>query len=111
MNSNPAENRLDLRITPEIKQLAMRASALCGSRSLSEFVVQAIREKAARAMEETELLRLQNDAFDAFWAACEDAPTPNEALQAAMRRREQRIEIGEFAIGEHAATAAADRSA
>ncbi len=94
MKTNPA--RLDLRLDAEIKQLATRASALCGARSLSEFVIQAVREKAARVMEETEALRLSNQAFDAFWDACEAAPAPNAALQAAQRRRQQRIENGEF---------------
>lgn len=88
--------RLDLRLDPDIKQLASRASALCGSRSLSEFVIQAVREKALRVMEETETLKLSNQAFDAFWQACEAAPAPNTALQAAQRRRRQRIEHGDL---------------
>lgn len=99
MKGNQAKDnqaRLDLRLDPEIKQLASRASALCGARSLSEFVIQAVREKAARVMEETETLRLNNQAFDAFWNACEAAPAPNAALQAAQRRRQQRIEHGEL---------------
>lgn len=95
MKGNDA--RLDLRLDPEIKQLASRASALCGARSLSEFVIQAVREKAARVMEETETLQLSNQAFDAFWQACEAAPAPNAALKAAQRRRQQRIEHGELA--------------
>lgn len=93
----PAAARLDLRLDPEIKQLASRASALSGSRSLSEFVIQAVREKTARVMEETEVLRLGNAAFDAFWAACETAPAPNKVLKAAQRRRQQRIAKGELA--------------
>jgi uncharacterized protein (DUF1778 family) len=88
--------RLDLRLDPDIKQLASRASALSGARSLSEFVIQAVREKALRVMEEAETLKLNNQAFDAFWQACETAPAPNAALRAAARRRKQRIEHGEL---------------
>ena len=36
--------RLDVRLDPDIKELAARASALVGSNNLSDFVVQAIRE-------------------------------------------------------------------
>lgn len=92
----PSNARLDLRLDPDIKQLASRASALCGARSLSEFVIQAVREKALRVMEEAETLQLSNRAFDAFWQACEAAPPPNAALQAAQHRRQQRIASGEL---------------
>lgn len=93
----PTDARLDLRLDPEIKQLATRASQLAGSRSLSEFVIQAIREKATRVMEEAEVIRLSNDAFDAFWQACEAPTQPNDALIAAQKRRRQRIDSGELA--------------
>lgn len=51
-----------------------------------------MKNNPARVMEETETLRLSNQAFDAFWNACEDAPAPNAALQAAHRRRQKRAE-------------------
>lgn len=81
---------------PAVKELATRASALIGSKSLSEFVVQAIREKSARVIEEAEVIRLNNEAFHGFMAACEADTTPNEALLAAKRRREQRVKDGEI---------------
>ena len=88
--------RLDLRMDPAVKELATRASALIGSKSLSEFVVQAIREKSARVIEEAEVIRLNNEAFNAFMAACEADSEPNEALLAAQRRRKKRIDSGEI---------------
>lgn len=88
--------RLDLRMDPAVKELATRASALIGSKSLSEFVIQAIREKSTRVIEEAEVIRLNNEAFNAFIAACETASEPNDALLAAQRRRKQRIENGEI---------------
>ena len=88
--------RLDLRIDPAVKELATRASALMGSNSLSEFVIQAIREKSARVIEEAEVIRLNTEAFNAFVAACEANLEPNEALLTAQRHRKQRIEAGEF---------------
>lgn len=79
---------MDLRMDPAVKELATRASALIGSKSLSEFVVQAIREKSARVIEEAEVIRLNDEAFHGFMAACEADTTLNEALLEAKRRRE-----------------------
>lgn len=90
--------RLDLRIDPAIKELAARASALTGSHSLSEFVIQAIREKSVRVIEEAEVYRLNSQSFDAFVAACEAAPAPNEALLSAKRRRGKRMENGDLEV-------------
>lgn len=91
-----ASTRVDLRMDPTVKELAMRASALIGSKSLSEFVIQAIREKSARVIEEAEVIRLNSEAFNGFMAACEADANPNEALLAAQRRRKQRIDNGEI---------------
>ncbi|MFB2707061.1 MULTISPECIES: type II toxin-antitoxin system TacA family antitoxin [Gammaproteobacteria] len=88
--------RLDLRLDPDIKNLAARASALVGSKTLSDFVVQAIREKASRAIEEAEVVRLNSEAFAAFKATCESPETANEALSAAMRRRHKRKQESAF---------------
>tara|TARA_R110000823_G_scaffold238594_3_gene363913 strand:- start:1549 stop:1851 length:303 start_codon:yes stop_codon:yes gene_type:complete len=90
--------RLDLRIDPAIKEMATRASALVGNQSLSEFVVQAIREKSVRIIEEAEVYRLNNESFNAFVAACEAPLAPNEALLRAKRRRNRRIESGELDV-------------
>lgn len=91
-----ADARIDLRLAPDIKMLAQRASSIAGSGNLSEFVIQAIREKSMRVMTEMQVIALEADAFDNFWAACEQAPPPNPALQAAQRSHQQRIERGEI---------------
>lgn len=78
--------RLDVRLDPEIKTLASRTSALLGSTSLSEFVVQAIREKASRIVEDAEVVGLNSEAFAALQAACESPEPANEKLTAAIRR-------------------------
>lgn len=91
-----ASARLDLRLDPAIKELATRAADLSGSQSLSAFVTQAIRERATRVIEEAELIRLTNRSFDAFVAACEAPPEANDALQAARRRRDEKVSNGEL---------------
>ena len=88
--------RMDLRVDPAIKDLATRASALVGSRSLSEFVIQAVREKAAKVIEECEVISVSSQSYDAFVSACEAPPAPNTALLAAQRHRKQRIQNGDI---------------
>ena len=84
--------RMDLRMDADIKQLAARASALIGSRNLSDFAVQAIQEKATRTIEEAEVVRLNTAAFEAFKATCESPAPENKRIQDAVRRRNARKE-------------------
>jgi len=49
-------------------------------------------------IEEAEVYRLNSQSFDAFVAACEAAPAPNEALLSAKRRRNKRIENGDLEV-------------
>ena len=93
-----AHARFDLRLDPEIKKLASRASTLAGYKSLSEFVVQAVSEKSRQTIEEFESLKLTNSAFDDFWAACSQAAAPNEALITAKRRLDDKVNKGEVII-------------
>lgn len=88
------KTRLYLRMDPETKRLATRASAMVGSRSLSEFVAQAIREKAARTLNEAEDIRLSNHDFEAFVDACSAESQPNRALMAAQNRLRSRVREG-----------------
>ena len=66
----------------------------------AEFGVQAIREKSARVIEEADVIRLDNEAFNGFMAACEADTNPNDALWAAQRRRKQRVDNGEINRGD-----------
>ena len=68
-----ALTRLDMRLEEEIKVKAEKASALLGLKSLTEYVVIA----------EHESITVENDIFDRFMNACENAQKPNDALIAA----------------------------
>jgi uncharacterized protein (DUF1778 family) len=77
--------RLEARITPELKVVLERAAALQG-RSLTAFVV----DSAAAAAEETirrhEVMTLSAQDGEAFVRALLNPPEPNEYLRAAARR-------------------------
>lgn len=88
------KSRLHLRIDPETKRLATRASALAGSSNLSDFVAFAIREKAAQTINEAESIKLNDQDYEAFMLACSAESLPNPALKAAQCRRRSRLRVG-----------------
>jgi uncharacterized protein (DUF1778 family) len=80
--------RLDMRIDPGLKAEAERAAALSGSRSLTEFVLQAIREKSATVIREHERITLEAEDFEAFFRACSEPVTPGPRLREAAKRHD-----------------------
>lgn len=78
-----ASARLDIRLDEDIKVKAEKASALLGLKSLTDYVVQLIDDNATQVIAEHENLTLEDDLFDRFMSACEQAEKPNNALLAA----------------------------
>ena len=79
-----ATARLDLRLDPEIKAKAVKASALLGLKTLTEYIVHIVDNDAKRVIAAHESIALQNDIFDQFMNACEQAKEPNSALKSAL---------------------------
>lgn len=77
--------RLELRLDPDIKAKAEKASALLGLKSLTEYVVKVIDENASQVVANHEKLILENDLFDRFAQACIQANPPNQALKDAFK--------------------------
>ncbi len=75
-----ATARLDMRLNEEIKAKAEKASALLGLKSLTEYVVRLVDDNATQVIAEHESITIENDIFDRFVSACEEARTPNKAL-------------------------------
>jgi uncharacterized protein (DUF1778 family) len=82
--------RLEARIAPESLAIVKRAAELQG-RSVSDFVVTAAQEAAARAIEETQMLRLSVEDQRAFAAAIIDPPEPAPALLRAAKAHRRLI--------------------
>ncbi|PLX97021.1 MAG: DUF1778 domain-containing protein [Desulfuromonas sp.] len=72
-----ATARLDMRLNQEIKEKAEKASALLGMRSLTEYVVRLMEEDADRVIARHESITVENDVFDRFVHACDNAKEPN----------------------------------
>lgn len=84
--------RFDMRLDEEVKAKAEKASALLGMKSLKDYVVHLIDENATQVIAEHESIVVENDIFDRFMIACEEAARPNQALVDAVNfTREQAI--------------------
>ena len=87
-----ATTRFDMRLDEEVKAKAEKASALLGMKSLKEYVVQLMDKNATQVIAEHESIVVENNIFDRFMIACEEAAKPNQALvDAASFTREHAI--------------------
>jgi uncharacterized protein (DUF1778 family) len=75
-----ATARLDIRLNEEIKAKAEKASALLGLKSLTEYIVRLMDEDATQVISQYENITVENNVFDQFMSACEQAQAPNRAL-------------------------------
>lgn len=84
------DDRIDLRISPDLKALLSRAASYSGM-SLSSFLVSVAADRAKEVVAEHETLTLTPRDWEAFLAALDDADRPRPRLAAAARRyRSQR---------------------
>ncbi len=86
--------RIEARITPEALAVIKRAAEIQG-RSVSDFVVAAAQEAAARTIEETQIIRLSVEDQRAFAAAILNPPPPSPALTRAAEAYRKLIKASE----------------
>jgi uncharacterized protein (DUF1778 family) len=79
--------RIEARIAPEGLAVVKRAAEIQG-RSVSDFVVAAAQEAAARTIEETQIIRLSVEDQRALADSILDPPPPTPALLRAARAYE-----------------------
>jgi len=80
--SGRKEERLDVRLRRDAKQLIARAAALTGQ-SLSDFVVSAVLERSRDVIERASSLELSEDEATRFLEALATPPAPNVKLREA----------------------------
>jgi uncharacterized protein (DUF1778 family) len=78
-------HRLEARITDEQRELFQRAADLQG-RSLSDFVVATVHEKAMQTIESMEIIRLNAEESLKMAEAILNPREPNAKLRAAAKR-------------------------
>lgn len=82
--------RVEARIAPDALAIVKRAAEIQG-RSVSDFIVAAAQEAAARTIEQTQIIRLSIEDQRAFAAAIVNPPEPTPALRRAFRRHRELI--------------------
>ena len=79
--------RIEMRVDPETKQLAERASAALGCASMTEFITTLIRENAPRILQQQSDIAVTNAQFDHFMAICNDTERkPSRRILEAARQ-------------------------
>lgn len=86
------DERVDLRISAELKELLSRAASYCGM-SLSSFMVSLAADRAKEVVAEHENVTLTARDWNAFLTALDDADRPRPRLEAAARRYRRRRQL------------------
>jgi uncharacterized protein (DUF1778 family) len=91
VNMTQRDERIDLRVSTDLKTLLSRAAAYSGM-SLSSFLVSVASDRAKEVVARHETLTLSSRDWDAFLTALDQADKPRPRLEAAARRyRERRM--------------------
>ena len=83
------DERIDLRVSADLKTLLSRAASYCGM-SLSSFLVSIAADRAKEVVAEHETLTLTPRDWEAFLAALDRAERPRPRLEEAARRYQRR---------------------
>ena len=79
------KTRFDTRLSKEQKHLFERAAVIGGYRSLTDFVVDTVQNKAKEIVEERERIILTQRDQAVFFDALSNPPKPNEKLLSATK--------------------------
>jgi uncharacterized protein (DUF1778 family) len=77
--------RIDLRTSPEIKELIVRAASTTGM-TVSAFLLGTAQERARQILAETEMVTLSPRDWNVFAKSLDNTEKPRPKLAAAMKR-------------------------
>ncbi len=86
--STQTHERIDLRTSPEIKELIVRAATTAGM-SVSAFLLGTAQERAKQILADTEMMTLSAQDWNAFAKALDNTDKPRPKLSAAMKRHRE----------------------
>lgn len=79
--------RIELRVDLETKQIAERAAVALGCSSLTEYITRLIRENSPKIIQQQTEIKLNHQQFERFIALCEDTTVePSSRLMKAAKR-------------------------
>jgi uncharacterized protein (DUF1778 family) len=79
------DERFDLRMSAEIKALVARAAEVTGM-TMSAFMIESVRERATKLLEENERITLNNEAHNMLMDMLANPPEPVEPLRRAAKK-------------------------
>lgn len=82
--------RLQMRVSPERRDLLERAASLTG-RNLTDFVLDSAEQAAIRTIEERQVLRLTREDTDFMVEMFLNPPDPSDRLRQAVKRHQELI--------------------
>ncbi|MEQ8819308.1 MAG: DUF1778 domain-containing protein [Sumerlaeia bacterium] len=89
MDTNATKtSRIEARVNPIMKERLIKAAAIQGC-TLSDFVVDAVREKADHVIESHEIITLTEQDRELFFEALRNPPEANDALKEAFRQHRE----------------------
>lgn len=80
ITDHEAKTRFDARLSKDKKLIFEKAAILGGYRSLSDFVVSTVFEKAQMIIQQAETILASQRDSEIFFNALVDSPKPNDAL-------------------------------
>ncbi len=86
--STPAHERIDLRTSPEMKELIVRAASTVGM-TVSAFLLGTAHERAKEILAENEMVTLTSRDWAAFAKALDNTDKRRPKLAAAMKRHRE----------------------
>ena len=90
--SSPRKERLEARVTGDLKDLIQRAATLRGM-SLTEFVVSSAELEARKVVREREIIELSARGSRMFAEALLNPPEPSKKLVAAVKKYRKSVGI------------------
>jgi uncharacterized protein (DUF1778 family) len=79
--------RIELRVDLETKQIAERAAVALGCSSLTEYITRLIRENSPKIIQQQTEIKLNHQQFERFITLCEDTTVkPSSRLLKAAQR-------------------------
>ena len=83
---NKGKARFDTRLSIEQKELFERAAALSGYKSLSEFIIRTVHQKAKQIIKENDLIIVSKRDSEIFFDSLVNPKLPNKALMSAAKK-------------------------
>jgi uncharacterized protein (DUF1778 family) len=78
--------RIDIRVTPEEKQLFLEAYRISGERSFTGFITRIVKSKSAEIIEENKKILASERDRKIFFEAIFSEQEPNQALKEAAKK-------------------------